>query len=169
MRLLTLKRADDGDGYIIRLKNTNTILTQVTIETRFELNSAYTTDLLEGNIECLSVDPNRMTFSIVSSAIKTIRVILIPQGTAGQPEISWLRIFPNPALGEVHFSSELSRSIEINIFGLEGRLIRSLSGENPRWLLNDNQGREIPSGIYFYRAKTGLIEKTGKVVIIGRR
>lgn len=110
-----------------------------------------------------------MIFSIASSAIKTIRLIPTPQGIGGQPGVSWLKVFPNPALGEVYFSSELPGQMEVDIFDLGGRLTRSLRGENPRWLLNDNQGREVPSGIYFYRAKTGLIEKTGKVVIIGRR
>jgi hypothetical protein len=169
VRLLTLKQSDDDDGYIIRLKNMKADMTSVSIETGFELNSAYLTTLVEENIEPLNVDSNRVDFSILPYAIETIRLIPTSQNTEERPEISWLKVFPNPVLEEVYFISGLPGIIEVYISDLSGRLVYSLRGENPRWLLNDNQGREVPSGIYFYRTKSGLREKTGKLVIIGRR
>ena len=169
MRLLTLKKADDGHGLILRLKNPYDISSSLRINCGFNLNSAYLTTILEENIQNLTVDSNSIEFPVSPHLISTVRLIPSPWGTDEASGVSWLKVFPNPALGEVYFSSELPGQMEVDIFDIGGRLIRSISGENPRWLLTDNQEREVPSGIYFYRAKIGLIEKTGKVVIIGRR
>ncbi len=114
MRLLTLKRA--GDGYIIRLKNPNASPIAVNIETGFKINSVYTTNLLERNMDNLFVDSNSVSFSIQPYAIKTVR--FIPASPNEEPGVSWLIVFPNPALGEVYFSSELSGSIEIDFLTL---------------------------------------------------
>ena len=64
-------------------------------------------------------------------------------------------IFPNPANGAVTigFSTPITIPILINVFDMNGRIIRVLAvtrGTTLSWDGRDNYGRPVPSGVYYF-------------------
>lgn len=87
--------------------------------------------------------------------------------------------FPSPVDKSKHKSvtfANLPRNVDIIIFNLEGIRIAEFSENDGNggvdWNLLDSDGREVPSGVYIYRAtmtdgkKNELGTKTGKLAII---
>jgi len=61
----------------------------------------------------------------------------------------------------------------LELFDVSGRLIRTLV-DRPmtagihqiRWNGLDNQGREVASGVYFYRLKAGVFEQSRRMIVL---
>jgi len=82
--------------------------------------------------------------------------------------------FPNPAAPGATLSYRVSSSgrAEIEIFGLDGSLVRTLLKEDRPagnhtlyWDGRDDAGREVPSGVYFFKLAAGGDRSSGKVVL----
>ncbi len=83
---------------------------------------------------------------------------------------------PNPFSGEtsIRFSLESPQEVSLELFDLRGRLVRSFGNGNPRergehqivWDGRDEQGRPLPSGVYFYKLKAGGKEGSRKAILI---
>jgi hypothetical protein len=65
------------------------------------------------------------------------------------------------------------RSVELDVYGADGSLVRSLyRGEatgpvfRATWDGRDRTGRDVPSGVYFYRFRSGPDFVTGKMLLI---
>jgi len=96
------------------------------------------------------------------------------------PEIKSLS-FPNPFATRtvIHFSvpslesnSRLPRDVTLGIYGVTGRLVSTLidgtltpGSYSARWDGVDSAGREVPSGVYFYRLAIGENAHTSKIVL----
>lgn len=80
-----------------------------------------------------------------------------------------VRTLPNPfreTTGFHLFGPRDSRAT-VRIFDVQGRLVRSLAGKVPGtvpWDGLSSDGGPVPSGVYFYRALAGSIQRTGKVI-----
>ncbi len=83
--------------------------------------------------------------------------------------------FPNPvALGtEVSFSTPQAGRVRASVFDVAGRKVRTLAdrdfgrGEHAiAWDGADDDGRRLPSGIYFLRVESSGTARTGKLVLL---
>ncbi len=73
--LTTLKRAEDEDGFILRLVETEGKATDVTVELPFlAIAEAFTTDLVEKNTHPLVSQPHSVTVTLEPMSIRTIRL-----------------------------------------------------------------------------------------------
>ena len=84
-----------------------------------------------------------------------------------------LRVSPNPASQRVglEWAAGGIGRIEVTVFDLAGRRIRRLaseSGDALVWDLADGQGRRVPRGIYFLRARRGEGEVRASAKILVR-
>ncbi len=70
----TVKRAEDGDGLIVRLYECQRRRGPVTIQAAFPLQAAWITDLLEGNQQELDVQGNTLTLPVRPFQIVTLRL-----------------------------------------------------------------------------------------------
>jgi len=73
----TIKRAEDGNGFIIRLYESHRHRGRVRLNTNFDIAAAYKTNLLEEDAESLDVNGRRIAFHITPYQIMTIRIIPI--------------------------------------------------------------------------------------------
>lgn len=83
--------------------------------------------------------------------------------------------FPNPFNPStvIRFTLEKSQQVSVDIFNVEGRLIRTLVQENlsegshqVTWDGKDERGYNLPSGIYFYSLKGVSQHLTKKMVLL---
>jgi alpha-mannosidase len=70
----TIKRAEDGDGLIVRLYECQRRRGLVTLQTAFPLQAAWVTDLLEENQQELAVEGDRLTLPVRPFQIVTLRL-----------------------------------------------------------------------------------------------
>ena len=83
---------------------------------------------------------------------------------------------PNPFNPSTTIAFELPRAMEVSldIYDLQGRLVRSLLDESPYvtgshkqvWDGRDGKGRATSSGVYFYRFTTGDQKRVGKLTLL---
>ena len=71
----TVKRAEDGNGIIVRLYESQRRRGPVTLSTNFQLASAWRTNLLEQNQDELVVTDGRVSFSVHPYEILTLRLV----------------------------------------------------------------------------------------------
>jgi alpha-mannosidase len=71
----TVKGAEDGDGLIVRLYESQRRRGQVRLKLGFELGRAWRTNLLEENQDALTPDGNTLTFSVRPYEIVTLRLV----------------------------------------------------------------------------------------------
>jgi len=87
-----------------------------------------------------------------------------------------LTIHPNPFNPQTAVSFDLpaAASVNIRIFDLTGRLVKTLASGEVRsagvqswnWLGRDNQGRKVSSGVYLVRLEAGQFRTTGRMVLV---
>jgi alpha-mannosidase len=70
----TIKRAEDGDGIVLRLYESHRSRGPVAVSLPFSVAAAWETNLLEENQQPLDVDGNRVLFTLKPFQIMTIRV-----------------------------------------------------------------------------------------------
>ncbi len=86
--------------------------------------------------------------------------------------LSQIIIYPQPIRPEDHqlIFAKLPPKTQIHIFNINGLLVRKFEKVNEyggiNWDLCDEQGKNIASGIYFYRITNGQEQKIGKLVIV---
>lgn len=83
--------------------------------------------------------------------------------------------FPNPfnPQTEIHFSLGSMQQVELQIYDILGRMVRSLvhdrfdPGEHVvRWDGKDENGLSVATGVYFYRLAAGAFVQTKKMVLL---
>ncbi len=83
--------------------------------------------------------------------------------------------YPNPFNPATTIAYDLPEraDVELEIYNILGQSIydESFAGQEPGtheiyWTARDNYGRELPTGIYFYRIKTGASKQTRKMVLL---
>lgn len=103
---------------------------------------------------------------------------LTSTGISSTPELPAFNLhgaFPNPfnPSTEIVFSNRLDETVGIQIYDMRGRLVADLGrreyapGEHAMtWTGRNERGQKVPSGIYFYRVKTSLDVRAGKVTLV---
>ncbi len=87
-------------------------------------------------------------------------------------DLQHLVVYPQPVRPQNRqlIFAKLPQNTQIQIFALNGKRIRSFRKVNEAggviWDLRDENGRQVHSGIYFYRAEYRGKERIGKLVIV---
>ncbi|MDY0150739.1 MAG: GLUG motif-containing protein [Candidatus Cloacimonas sp.] len=92
-------------------------------------------------------------------------------------ELPSLRNYPNPFNPETTICFNLPQNTEqmdLKIFNFRGQLVKTLikSAPYPKgeasivWNGKDDQGRNVTSGLYYYRLSTPFVTKTGKMTLM---
>jgi hypothetical protein len=80
-------------------------------------------------------------------------------GTAAVPPpaaLAFWRASPAPFSSSVTFTAPDAGPARLDLFDLSGRRIRTLEGRTPlHWDGRDNRGRDVPSGVYIAKPRTG--------------
>ena len=83
--------------------------------------------------------------------------------------------YPNPFNPETQISFQISKRsyVTMNVFNLKGQLVKSLVNENLKsgshtitWNGNDDNGRAVASGIYFFRLSNDGVNKIHKCTLM---
>ena len=83
--------------------------------------------------------------------------------------------YPNPFNPETQISFQISKDsyVSMNVFNLKGQLVKSLVNENLKsgshtitWNGNDDNGRAVASGIYFFRLSNDGVNKIHKCTLM---
>ena len=72
----TVKRAEDGNGYIVRLYEAQNMRENVLVSFGFDVAEVYECDMLENNIEKLCADDRSVKLKMGNFEIKTLRVVV---------------------------------------------------------------------------------------------
>ncbi len=103
------------------------------------------------------------------------------------PKVYWLsQTYPNPAIQktEIRFQvpgvrnqkldiRHLTSNISLKVYDMGGRLVKTLIDEKKGpgyyqvvWNMRDNTGKQLSSGIYFYKLETPKFTATRKLIIV---
>ena len=83
--------------------------------------------------------------------------------------------FPNPTFGKATIAYGLAKEgpVKLSIYNALGQVVRELVSENQRpgfhrveWDGKTQEGKQVTSGIYFYRLNAGGFSKTNKLVVV---
>ncbi len=83
--------------------------------------------------------------------------------------------YPNPFNPDttISFSLKEPANVSINIYNIQGKLVKTLLNEvraagnhTAIWNGKDNSGRNVASGVYYYRMKSGKYSSTRKMVML---
>ena len=83
--------------------------------------------------------------------------------------------YPNPFNPETTISFDLPQrnKVELVVYNLKGQKVKSLINEKMDmgvhkiiWNGTNNQGKEVASGVYYYRLSSGNYTKTNKMVLM---
>lgn len=96
--------------------------------------------------------------------------------TASHPSpISLYQNYPNPAREKtmIRFTVPNNTNISLNIYDISGRLVKTLANGIPWaassfvvWNGKNEEGKEVPGGVYFYTLRAGAYRETRKLLLI---
>jgi hypothetical protein len=99
-------------------------------------------------------------------------------GIEADAEVSparFLAASPNPCNPEalISFGLRMDEEVRLSVFTATGRLVRGLTDglfpagtHHVRWNGSDNQGRALPSGVYFIRLETTTNQESRKLILL---
>ncbi len=91
------------------------------------------------------------------------------------PRISLQQNHPNPFSPStlIRFSLATGGEVELTVYNIQGRLIRTLTEENRpageyevAWDGTDEYGIDVAAGVYLYRLRVGELEETRKMILV---
>jgi len=83
--------------------------------------------------------------------------------------------YPNPfnPTTTIRFNLPESSSVDLDIFNIKGQKVKTLVGTDLAkgahsvvWDGTDNEGRSVSSGVYYYRLRSGSLQKTRKMLLM---
>ncbi|MBE0567514.1 MAG: T9SS type A sorting domain-containing protein [Krumholzibacteria bacterium] len=122
--------------------------------------------------------------SVATGRVNVLREILAYFGVSGDPgDISGVpearpfavRNFPNPfnPATSIEYSLPRRGHLSLKVFNVRGELVRTLVDEvrdqgtgTATWDGTNDLGRQVPSGVYFYEARTGGQVKVHKMALV---
>jgi hypothetical protein len=164
MQVSTIKKAEDGYGYIIRLYNPLSEYVDVTLEFGTDVLGAYETSPVEVNRNSVPVSDNRITLSLDSFGITTLRVLIqkpvsVDTGRVLSSSYSLYQNYPNPfnASTVIRYRLPEHATVRVSVYNILGQKVTALvagekqAGEHETiWYGTALRGTPVPSGMYFY-------------------
>jgi hypothetical protein len=102
-------------------------------------------------------------------------VALAAASTAEPSRVELAGVHPNPALGSARivFTLERTQDVELTVYDVAGRDVVTLAqgryaaGEHAAtWDGRDRAGRQVESGVYLYRLRTGERTQVQKLMLV---
>ncbi len=100
-------------------------------------------------------------------------------GNQIQESENYTKVFPNPFVAfsakntyiNISFSMKKKDNLKLSIYNLKGELIKSekftdIQKGTYKWDMKDKNGKQVASGIYFYRLKNKATNRIGKITIL---
>jgi hypothetical protein len=164
LQITTIKQAEDGNGYIIRLFNPLPDRIDASLEFGRTVSGGYITSAVEENRNSISVNENSISLSVGGFDIATIRVLIQKpvsvRNDSNYPlSFSVYQNFPNPfnASTVIRYRLHTDATVKLTVYNILGqRITRLVDGEVDRgehevvWDGRNSNGSPVPSGIYFY-------------------
>jgi len=133
---------------------------------------AYAGQTIRVAIQCVSDD----AFMFMLDNFK----VIAPNGTGNSNNVNILTNelvgnYPNPFNPEtrIAFTTRENGPVSIDIFNIKGQKVRSLLNENKEagnhsvlWNGKDDNGKNVASGVFFYRMKSGKYTSTKKMILM---
>jgi Arylsulfotransferase (ASST)/Carboxypeptidase regulatory-like domain/Secretion system C-terminal sorting domain len=153
-------------------------------QTQSDANGMFSLNIEVGTYQLMVEHPDYFTYNhpddIVVEALQTteIDISLTPlAGANDDPLVSSTHLlgnYPNPfnPSTTIHFqlNTETIEDAQLTIYNLKGQLIHQFPIFNDQstitWNGTDNQGRSVPSGIFFYRLQSGEYSETRKMILL---
>jgi hypothetical protein len=117
-------------------------------------------------------DPRTGFEDVYAQRVTLAGDIPVDVGAARSPSLIVSEAFPNPFAGTASFFVELvaPATVDVGVFDVAGRSVRTMTlgeGVSHRVEFNgrDEQGRLLPSGVYFCRVRAAGETVTRKIVI----
>jgi alpha-mannosidase len=164
LQITTIKQAEDGNGYIIRLFNPLPDRIDASLEFGRTVSGGYITSAVEENRNSISVNENSISLSVGGFDITTIRVLIqkpvsVRKDSNYPLSFSVYQNYPNPfnASTVIRYRLHAEATVKLTVYNILGQRIASLvDGEVGRgehevvWDGRNSNGSPVPSGIYFY-------------------
>lgn len=109
----------------------------------------------------------------------TLNQTLLPPTVVGVPDAGdkyhLAQNFPNPfnPTTEIFYTIPRDEQVALVVYDVSGRLVRTLVSDRQssgphvaRWDGKDNEGRDVSSGVYFYRLEAGSFLQTRRMVLL---
>jgi len=157
---------DDGENWVEMATNvTGTTFTWTTPETPTE--KARVRVLIYDRDGLLGYDSSDETFLLTSGASPVEPTIPLVYGLAQN--------FPNPfnPQTEIRFELPHPNNTRLSIYDIRGRLVKDLVTGHMNaghhrviWMGRDNGGRQVASGVYYYRITSGTFTDTKRMTLV---
>lgn len=129
------------------------------------------------DLEIVAQDENNFTLFLCST--RGVDVYTCHATPNGDLEITPVTLnasnFPNPFNPETTISYDISRQgqVSVDIYNLKGQKVKSLLNENQEvgqhkiiWQGDNDKGKQVSSGTYFYKIKSGEDEIVNKMLLV---
>ena len=131
--------------------------------------------LLDNNVTSLGIDPANYIYCGTTDAGMFRWALDVGIDASKEEDIAFrTSVHPNPAYDQVCISYYLDHQsfVELNIYDITGREIKRFKKDHQEigqhvnwWPGRDNNGDQVPSGIYFYRLSTNTRNIVGKIIL----
>lgn len=122
-------------------------------------------------------DPINMQYSRNLGAGDGIELVKRSSATGAPSPSPYLvsHCYPNPANPRttIHFELPAPGRVELSIYDVSGARVATLvdgylnaGGHEASWPGRDDSGRDMPSGVYYYRLRQGEIRDSGKIALV---
>ena len=167
--LSAAEKVKDGAGYDVRLSSSN-------IELVFPDGSVLSAPL---DFDGKSIDQIAATGGLAQELLDEAYTQMGLNNSAYLPKAFALaQNYPNPFNPSTTISYAIPEGssqvgVKLNVFNIRGQLVRTLIDQtqgpgtyNVNWDGSDDRGRQISSGVYFYRIQAGDYVSTRKMVVL---
>jgi len=100
----------------------------------------------------------------------------VEEGKLALMSKNYLTVSPNPASNVTNIKYQITDNTDgtLEIYDVSGKLVRSFNLESTivnresalSWQGDDNNGRQVPGGVYFIKFRAGDYRKTAKLLLI---
>ena len=144
----------------------------------FRINDIFETpDQVQLRFLACDIDGTSYEVAIDDITVETFTAMTVSSVPDGPvlPRTQLSQNAPNPFNPATTIKMQLSSPAHtrLELFDISGRLVRTLLDEpmaagahQIRWNGLDNQGREVASGLYFYRLKAGAFEQSRRMTLV---
>ncbi len=172
--LSTFKKAEDGNGYIIRLYNPADKPENGKLIFGEKIFSAYETTPLENNISAMASGDSTLAVRLNPYDIKTYRLLFnnlsYVKSTAAPVNYELSQNYPNPFNPSTKINYQISQpgKVKLIVYDILGRVVKVLVNKYQKQGKYEIHfyGSALASGVYFYRLSTGSFVSTKKMILL---
>ncbi len=170
----TFKKAEDGNGYIIRLYNPQDKSINENLHFGKSIASAYECTPLEENINMIATGDSTLLVSMNPYDIKTLRILFnnISYVNSADAPVGFAlyKNYPNPFNPATVISYQLPgySRVSLKVYDILGREIKTLVNDFQNKGIHkiNFDGSRLASGVYIYKLTAGNYTAAGKMILM---